>query len=120
MNLRTLILAAASVAAISPSISQAAPENAALNACARVFAASVASPGGSAPGFKLKYLGAQPGTTFNDYYSNHEYTFYLQAHDPKSGLTLARATCTTDIRGTHVALSKSPADGAEGTLAARL
>jgi hypothetical protein len=119
MKLRILILAAASLAAISPSMSQAAPENAALNACARAFAASVASPGGSTPEFKLKYLGGQPGATFNDYYSNHEYTFFLAAHDPKSGVTLARATCTTDIRGARVALTPTPA-GLEDALAARL
>jgi hypothetical protein len=120
MNIRTLFLSAASAAAILPSISHASPENAALNACARAFAASMASAGSSAPTFKLKYLSGQPGGTYAEYYGGNEYTFYLQAHDPKTGLTLARATCTADTRGAHVALTATPLDGQEATLAAQL
>jgi hypothetical protein len=32
---------------------------------------------------------------------------------------LARATCTTDMRGTQVALAAMPLNGSEATLAAR-
>jgi hypothetical protein len=120
MNIRALFLSMASAAAILPSISHASGENAALNACARAFAASMTAAGSSAPTFKLKYLSGHPGSTFADYYSGSEYTFYLQAHDPKTGLTLARATCTADTRGTHVALTSTPLDGQEATLAAKL
>jgi hypothetical protein len=119
MNMRTLLAAAASAAVFSTSISHASTQNAALNACARAFAASMAAPGSDAPSFKLKYLGGQPGSTFDDYYSGHEYTFYLQAQNPKTGLTLARATCTADTRGTRVALTSTPLEQ-EGTLAAQL
>ena len=119
MNIRTLILSAASIAAFSPAVSFASPENAALGACSRAFAASMASPGSSAPAFKLKYRGGSAGSSIVDYYSSHEYTFYLQAHDPKTGATLARATCTTDTRGSQVALTATPLNGSEATLAAR-
>jgi hypothetical protein len=119
MNFRTLILSAASIAALSPSVSFASPENAALSACTRAFAASLASPGSSAPAFKLKYRGGAAGSSILDYYSSREYTFYLQAHDLKTGATLARATCTTDTRGTQVALTAAPLNGSEATLAAR-
>jgi hypothetical protein len=120
MNKRTLLAAAASAAVLSTSISHASTQNAALNACARAFAASLASPGSDTPSFKLKYLGSQPGSTFDDYYSGHEYRFDLQAQNPKTGLTLARATCTADTRGTRVALTSTPLDGQETILAARL
>jgi hypothetical protein len=119
MIIRTLILGAASIAALSPAVSFASPENAALEACARAFAASTASPGSGAPAFKLKYRGGSVESSIVDYYSKHEYTFYLQAHDLKTGATLARATCTTDARGTQVALSATPLNGSEATLAAR-
>ena len=119
MKFRTLFFAAASIAALSPSLSQASTENAALGACARAFAASMASPGSDAPSFKLKYRSSQTGSPIVDYYSSHEYTFYLQARDPKTGATLARATCTADMRGTQVALTATPLDEPQETLAAR-
>jgi hypothetical protein len=119
MIIRTLILGAASIAALSPCVSFASPENAALDACTRAFAASIAPPGSSAPAFKLKYRGGSVGSSILDYYSSHEYTFYLQAHDPKTGATLASATCTSDMRGTQIALNPTPPSGSEATLAAR-
>jgi hypothetical protein len=119
MNFRALFLSAASIAAISPSLSHASPENAALGACARAFAASMATPGTSAPAFKLRYRSSAAGSAIADYYSSHEYTFYLQAHDSKTGAPLARATCTADTRGIQVALNAAPLDGTEATLAAR-
>jgi hypothetical protein len=120
MKMHTLLLGAASAAVFSASISHASTENAALNACARAFAASLALPGSDTPSFKLKYLGGQAGSTFDDYYSGHEYRFFLQAQNPKTGLTLARATCTADTRGTRVALTSTPLDVQEAALAARL
>jgi hypothetical protein len=119
MNFRTLILSAASIAALSPAVSFASPENAALGACARAFAASMASPGSSAPAFKVKYFSGQAQSAIAEYYNSREYTFYLQANDLKTGATLARATCTTDTRGTQVALTAAPLNGSEATLAAR-
>jgi hypothetical protein len=119
MKIRTLFFAAASVAALAPSLAQASIENAALGACARAFAASIASSGSGAPSFKLKYRGSPAGSSIVDYYGSRDYTFYLQARDRKTGATLARATCTADTRGTKVALTATPLDGAEATLAAR-
>jgi len=119
MNIRALILGAASIAAVLPAVSFASPENAALGACTRAFAASMASPGSSAPAFKVKYLSGQAQSAIAEYYSSREYTFNLQANDPKTGATLARATCTTDMRGTQVALTPGPLNGPEATLAAR-
>jgi hypothetical protein len=79
----------------------------------------MAAPGTGAPAFKLKYRSSQPGSSIADYYSSREYTFYLQARDAKTGATLARATCTADTRGVQVALTATPLDGSEATLASR-
>jgi hypothetical protein len=119
MNFRTLILSTAAIAALLPSISNASAESAALGACTRAFAASMAAPGSSAPSFKLKYRGSQAGSAIADYYSGREYTFYLKAHDQKSGATLARATCTADAGGAQIALTATPLEGSDATLAAR-
>jgi hypothetical protein len=56
----------------------------------------------------LKYHG-EPAGALGDYYRGREYTFYLQARDPKTGATLARATCSADTSGTVVALTATPA-----------
>jgi hypothetical protein len=117
MIIRKLLLTAASIAAICPAVSQASPENIALTACAQAFATSLASSSG-APSFKLKYHSESAGPLV-DYYSSHEFTFYLQAHDPKSGLTVARATCSADTHGAVIALTATPAETSP-SLAARL
>lgn len=119
MKFRTLLFSAASLAAFSPVVSQASAESAALGACARAFAASMASPGSSAPAFQLKYRHSQAGSAIADYYSGREYTFYLQAHDAKTGATVARATCTADTRGIQAAVTATPLNAPEATLAAR-
>jgi hypothetical protein len=119
MNFRTLILGVASIAALSPAVSFASPENTALGACTRAFAASMASPGSGAPAFKVKYLSGQAQSAIAEYYSSREFTIYLQARDLKTGATLGRAMCTADMRGTLVALTATPLNGSEATLAAR-
>lgn len=105
MTIRKVLLAAASVAAISPAISHASPESSALNACAQAFASSLAS--GLTPAFKLRYHADAPNP-LADYYSGHGYKFYLQANDPKTGATLARATCSANTRGAVLALTATP------------
>jgi hypothetical protein len=116
MTIRKLLLAAASLAAIAPAASFASPEDTALKACAQAFATSLASASG-APTFKLKYH-SEPSGPLGDYYQGHEYTFYLQAHDPKTGSTLARATCSANTSGTVVGLTATPEE--TSPLAARL
>jgi hypothetical protein len=117
MIIRKLLLTAASIAAICPAVSHASTETTALNACAQAFATSLGS-GSAAPTFKLKYHG-EPSGTLAEYYSSHAFTFYLQAHDPKTGLTLARATCSADPRGTVIALTAAPPETSP-SLAAQL
>jgi hypothetical protein len=85
-------------------VSNANPENTALNVCARAFASSVAAPGSAAPAFKLNYRGGQEGSALSSYY-NRVYTFDLHANDAKTGLALARATCAVDSNGTLISLT---------------
>jgi len=117
MTIRNLLLAAVSIAAISPTISYASPENAALKACAQAFASSLGT-GSNAPTFKLIY-DAQSAGALADYYSAKGYTFYLQARDPKTGSTLGRATCSADTRGAVQALTATPLE-TSSALAAKL
>src|SRR5271167_1461663 len=117
MRIRNLTLAAAAIAAISPSISNANPQSIALNACASAFASSLATPGSAAPSYKVDYSGGDSQSALTSYYVR-EYTFYLRAHNPRSGRTIARATCSADIHGTIVSLEPEPAT-ASPTLAAQ-
>jgi hypothetical protein len=106
MLIRKLLLATVSVAAISPAISYASPENAALKACAKAFASSLGA-GSTAPAFKLVYNSQSVGA-LADYYSAKDFTFFLMARDPKTGSTLARATCSADTSGMVIALTATP------------
>ncbi len=118
MNIRKIPLTVAAIVALSPALSNASPEKTALTACAQAFAASLGKPGVAAPAFKIEYRGNEIPGSMVDFYSR-EYTFALQAHDPKTGLTIARASCASDVRGHVVALSPLPLDVVEATLASR-
>jgi len=119
MNVRHFALAAAAAAALSPALSQASPEKAALEACARAFAASLASPGAPVPAYKVVYGGTpSAGNSVSEFFAR-QYTFELHAESPKTGLPIARASCSADARGAVTALSPIPLDAMPATLAAR-
>jgi hypothetical protein len=117
MSFRLLFPTVALIAALSPAVSQAAPETEALNTCSRAFAASIATDAASPPSFKLKYSGG-PAATWSMYFT-HEYTFFLQARDPKTGAARASATCSASVAGTLIALKASSTDAAVAALAAK-
>jgi hypothetical protein len=117
MNIRTIAFAAATIAALSPAISNASPERASVKACASAFATSMAAPGASAPAYKLAYRGSF-GSTLSDFYPT-DYTFTLEAHDPKTGVAIARARCSTDTHGTVTAIAAIPLDVKPATLASQ-
>ncbi|MEP6885953.1 MAG: hypothetical protein ABJC66_14500 [Gammaproteobacteria bacterium] len=118
MNLRKISLAAAAITALSPAISNASPETVALNACAAAFATSLAAPGATVPTFKVIDGSARYGVSASDFFSSN-YTFDLYANNRKSGLPIARASCSTNMRGAVVALSPLPLYAAPARLAAR-
>ena len=119
MKYRKVALILAAAAALVPAISNASPERAALNACARAFASSLATPGTAAPAFKVAYRGSLSAGSMLAFYAR-EYTFDMRANDPKTGLPLARASCSTNARGAVIALSSLPLQAAPATLAAQL
>jgi hypothetical protein len=100
-------LLAASIAAFAPATSNASPEKAALDACAHAFASSLAVPGAAAPAYKVAYRADRYVGTALEFYTR-EYTFDLYANDLKTGLPIARASCSTNSLGNVVALSSIP------------
>jgi hypothetical protein len=118
MNVRQVGLIAAAIAAFSPAISHATTERAALDACARAFAMSLAAPGGAAPTFRLVYGSPHNTGSMSEYFAR-EYTFELRADSQKTGLPIARASCSTDARGAVIALSPIPMEAVRATLATR-
>jgi hypothetical protein len=109
-------LAVVAVAALTPAISNASPERASVKACASAFATSIAAPGAAVPAYKLAYRGSFGGT-LADFYPT-QYTFTLEAHDPKTGQAIARARCSTNSRGAVTEIAAVPLD-AKPTLAAQ-
>jgi hypothetical protein len=117
MQIRMFLLACATIAAISPAVSNASPETAAVNACANALASSVATAGDTRL-YQVKYRHSSSGP-LGDYYGR-EYTFDLQARDAKNGLLLGRATCSATRRGSITAFTPvSPLEPSTLALAAR-
>jgi hypothetical protein len=105
MNIRKIVFIAAASAALCPAISSASTEGSALDACARAFALRLAPPGAAAPSYKLAYGSSPFGSLIEPY--SLAYTFELRANDKKTGLPIARASCSTDTRGAVISLSSS-------------
>jgi hypothetical protein len=103
MKFRKIGAAIATIAALAPAISSASTEKAALDA----FASSLASPGAAAPSFKVAYHGGQYLGSAIDLYGRG-YSFHLYAHNLKTGLAIAQASCSTDYHGAVVALAPIP------------
>jgi hypothetical protein len=117
MNFRKLGLAAAMLAVLAPAISNASPEKAAIDACARAFASSLAAPGGAVPTYRVDYRNGPYSGSVLAFYTRR-YTIELHASDRKTSVTIAHASCSADSRGTVVALSPIPLDAARSSLAA--
>jgi hypothetical protein len=114
MNLLRFTLAVVIAAGLSPLISQASTGADSVNTCARALAASMAVAGAAPPSYKLQYHVSRFSHSIADYFSAND-TFELEAHDPKTGVVIARARCSTNTRGTIVAFSAVPL-GDEGAI----
>jgi hypothetical protein len=120
MHIRTLLLAAATFAALTPAVSNAGPESAALKTCTAAFASSLKTAKGTdSPAVKLNYHSGAPSSEIAEYYTR-DYTFFLKANDPKTGLPMARATCSATTAGTLLSLASIPLEDTGTVLAARL
>jgi hypothetical protein len=117
MIFRTVALATATVAILSPAIANASSERMSAKACASAFASSIAAPGSSAPAYKLAFRGAT-GSVLTDFYPS-DFLFTLEARDPKTGLAIARAVCSTDSRGAVTSISAVPLTADTGKLASQ-
>jgi len=115
MIIRYIAIAAASIAALSPAVSNASPEKTSAKACAAAFASTIAAPGAAAPSYKFAYRGAM-SNSLADFYPT-EYTFTLEAHDPKTGVAIARARCSTDYHGAVTEIAAVPMDSTAATMA---
>jgi|HubBroStandDraft_4_1064222.scaffolds.fasta_scaffold746873_1 hypothetical protein len=105
MNIRHYRFTLLALAALSPAISNASSEKDSADACARAFAAGLGTAAaGPAPSFKLVYHIYQPSSPIAAYFAS-DYTFDLQARNPKSGATIARARCSTDRHAAVIALN---------------
>jgi hypothetical protein len=118
MNLLRFTLAVVIAAGLSPLISQASPEADSVNTCARALAASMAVAGAAPPSYKLQYHVSRFSHSIADYFSAND-TFELEAHDPKTGVVIARARCSTNTRGTIVAFSAVPLGDEDAILSAQ-
>jgi hypothetical protein len=118
MKVRNIALAIATITVLVPAISNASSEKTALDACARAFASSLASPGKSAPTVKVAYLDNHSSGSMFDFY-DRVYVFDLHATNEKTGTAIARASCTTDMHGAVIALSSVPLEVVPPVLAAR-
>ncbi len=119
MHMRTLPITAALLVVLCPIAANAAPESAALKTCTAAFASSLAAKGAESPSVKLNYRAVQPTSSLAEYYTR-DYTFILKASDPKTGTSLARATCSATTGGTLLSLFATPLDKETAPLAARL
>ena len=115
MIIRKLTIAVATIAALSPALSNASPERTSAKACASAFATSLASPGAGAPAYKLAYRGGFQSAMASFYAT--DYSFVMEVHDPKTGAAVARATCTTNSHGTVTAMASLPLDSKPAGLA---
>jgi hypothetical protein len=117
MNIRKIAFAAVTIAAFSPLIANASPEKASVKACAAAFASTVSTTAGTAPGYKLAYRSSF-GSALADFYPT-EYTFTMDARDPKTGTVISHAVCSADSHGTVTAITTTPVEAKNTTLASR-
>jgi hypothetical protein len=109
MSIRTVsfVLAAAAAAALAPSTGRAGPDNQSLRACAAALAGRLGARNAGVPKYRL----AQPYDSYfdsvADFYDG-DYTFVLKAHDPRSGRTIADATCSATRAGVVESLFVTP------------
>lgn len=115
MYTRKIALAIAIPAFLYPAISGASSERNSVKACASAFATSLSASGTSTPAYKLSYRGS--GSALSDFYGA-QYTFILEAHDPKTRLAIARVLCSTDSHGVVTSLSSLPLNSTKNAVLA--
>jgi hypothetical protein len=117
MILRKVALAVVTIATLSPAVSNASPERKSAQACASAFASSIAAPGADTPAYRFAFRGTAGGA-LADFYPT-DFTFTLEARDPKTHLPIARAVCSTNHRGVVTTISAVPLNSESDKLASQ-
>ena len=115
MILRTIALAVVTIATLSPAVSSASSERTSAKACASAFASSIGAPGAVTPAYRLAFRGTAGGGTLADFYPT-DFTFTLEARNPKTNLPIARAVCSTNSHGVVTTISAVPLKAESGEL----
>jgi hypothetical protein len=113
------VVAVAAAAAVVPALAHASSDSRSAAACAGAVAITMAPAGAEAPKYKLNYQESMVNSSIVDYYATR-LTFEMQIADPKSGLPIAHAVCTTRRDGSVVKLTVVPLNGTQGKFAAQL
>ncbi len=117
MILRKVALAVVTIATLSPAVSNASSERMSAKACASAFASSIAAPGADTPAYRLDFRGTA-GSALAYFYPT-DFTFTLEARDPKTNLPIARAVCSTNYRGVVTTISAVPLNAGSDKLASQ-
>jgi hypothetical protein len=105
MNIRTLTIAAiASVPSFLPAVCAASSDEASLNACAKIFAAGLATHGLPPEKYRISFMNRGYMETDTQYEAGI-YTYDVTARDPDSGTVMASATCNVDSDAAVTALT---------------
>lgn len=118
MNIHAFTLAFSTAVILASTTSNASPDTDAVNACARALAHSLAGPSVQPPSYKLVYRGNDVADAWLAPYASVS-IFDLQASDPKTGVILARAQCSTNRRGAVIAFSSTSGNEKSATLSAQ-
>ena len=110
MNIGKFGMAAITIAAaITPAISNATPERASVASCAQAFASTLAANGASPSKFTVTFKNEADSSVLVSFYSR-EFSYNLEARDPKTGLAIGRASCSADSRGAIIVFTTIPLD----------
>jgi hypothetical protein len=117
MTIRKILISVAALSAVHPALANAAEHESMAQACGHAFAAKLGLAGGSTQNYKLTNLAFDEAGSLEKFYAT-EYTIDLIARAPKTGVTLAKATCLVTREGTVLSLSAQPLTSAESRIAA--
>lgn len=95
------------MAALTPAIATATTARPSLQACVGAFVARLGTSTTASPKYRLARALEQDFDQ-RAHSSSDKFTFHLEAHDPRTGTMLARATCSATSDGTVESLRVAP------------
>jgi hypothetical protein len=102
--------------ALLPLLAHASVETKSAAACAQAMASTMAASSTEVPKYRFRYVEDSSPSAMS-YFYGQALTFDVQAKDPKSGVTIARATCEIGRDGNVAKLSALPLKAPATTLA---